>query len=232
MVLLDRDQSRHAQRVLRLDAGDRVQLLDGRGTVAQAKIVELGGAGVSCEVVSIDRAARPSPQVTLASAIPKGPRGDAMANDLAQLGADVLVPMRTARSVVHPGDGKLDRYRKQSAEAGKQCGRSWWMEVAGLAEFDAVLAEHGARAGQSDDAQRGKVLRLLADPAGASTSAIAPQLAGADSVVVLVGPEGGFTAQEAAAAREAGFLPWRFAPHILRVETAAAAVVAVLRTLA
>ncbi|XAM01249.1 RsmE family RNA methyltransferase [Phycisphaeraceae bacterium D3-23] len=232
VVALDRDQSRHAQRVLRLEAGDPVQLLDGQGHVARAKVAEISGAGVSCVVESVRRVDQVRPQIILATAIPKGPRGDAMANDLAQLGADVLVPMRTARSVVHPGDGKLERYRKQSAEAGKQCGRAWWMAVAELTAFDAVLSEYGASSGSDGDADEDATLRLLANPAGEPTGAIASRLTGAALAVVLVGPEGGFTPQEIDAARDAGFVPWRFAPHILRVETAAAAAVAVLRALA
>ena len=141
-----------------------------------------------------------------------------MANDLAQLGADVWVPMRTRRSVVHPGEPKLDRYRKASAEAAKQCGRPWWMQVAPLTPFEQVLAAH-AEAG----------LRLLADPAGEPTSAVAHGLAGVETAVVLIGPEGGFTDEEKQAARSAGFVSWRFAEHVLRVETAGAAAVAVLR---
>lgn len=221
LVSLDPDQSRHAQRVLRLGAGAAVQLIDGRGHVARATIAEADGRVVACRVDSVERVERVLPQITLASAIPKGPRGDAMANDLAQLGADVLVPMRTARSVVHPGDGKLERYRKHAAEAGKQSGRAWFMAVAPLTAFVAVLETHA-----------GAEVKLLADPAGEPTAAIAARLVDAETVVVLVGPEGGFTQEEAAAARDAGFVPWHFAPHILRVETAAAAAVAVLRALA
>ena len=220
-VRLGPDQSRHALRVLRLKAGDAVQLLDGRGTVAQACIASEQAGQVVCGVVSVRSHAPVLPRLTVATAVPKGPRGDAMANDLAQLGADVWVPMRTRRSVVHPGEPKLDRYRKASAEAAKQCGRPWWMQVAPLTPFEQVLTAH-AEAG----------LRLLADPAGEPTSAVAHGLAGVETAVVLIGPEGGFTDEEKQAARHAGFVSWRFAEHVLRVETAGAAAVAVLRALA
>lgn len=228
LVELDADQSRHALRALRLSVGDAVCLLDGRGAVARARVETAEGGRVSCVVESVARHAPASPQITLATAIPKGPRGDAMSNDLAQLGADLLVPMTTARSVVVPGASKLSRYHKQAAEAAKQCGRSWFMDVAPLAGFAQVLARYA----ETDAEVGGATLKLLADPAGEPTSAVAPRLAGAASVVVLVGPEGGFTDAEARAARDAGFVPWRFAPHVLRVETAAAAAVAVLRSLA
>lgn len=219
--MLDRDQSRHALRALRLEKGAPLQLLDGRGAVASALITGVEGGRVVCRVGSVQHEPPTAPRLTIASAIPKGPRGDAMANDLAQLGADALVPMRTARSVVHPGGPKLARYRKASAEAAKQCGRAWFMEVAPLTVFEQVLADHA-----------GTAVRLLADPAGEPTGAVAPRLAGAASAVVLVGPEGGFTPAEAEAATSAGFVPWRFAQHVLRVETACSAAVAVLRALA
>ncbi len=220
-VELDRDQSRHALRVLRLSVGDHLQLLDGRGAVASATVAGEAGGRVACAVVSVQRVRPTVPRLTVCSAIPKGPRGDAMVNDLAQLGADMLVPMRTARSVVHPGGPKLERYRKQSAEAAKQCGRAWFMEVAALTRFEEALAGHD-----------GAAVRLLADPEGAPTAALTSRLAGATSVVVLIGPEGGFTPAEAASAASAGFVPWRFAEHVLRVETACSAAVAVLRALA
>ena len=228
VVVLDADQSRHALRALRLSVGDPVRLLDGCGAVASATIREARPGAGACAITSVERVARPTPRLTLATAIPKGPRGDAMSNDLAQLGADVLLPMTTARSVVVPGPSKLARYHKQAFEAAKQCGRAWFMDVAPLTSFAQVLADHADHADHADDT----TLKLLADPAGEATSAIAPRLAGAMSVVVLVGPEGGFTEAEAQAARDAGFVSWRFAEHILRVETAAAAAVAVLRSLA
>lgn len=214
-VTLDKDQARHATRVLRLSVGSRVQLIDGRGTIAHATLTA-ADAPTTCTIQSIERAPAPSPRIELACAIPKGPRADAMVNDLAQLGTDVLLPLIAERSVVVPRDNKLERFAKASAEAGKQSGNAWLMQIGQATPFaDALQCDAG--------------LKLIADPAGKSIASLHQDLKSVSTVRVLVGPEGGFTDEERSAAEQAGFMPWRYSPHTLRIETAAAAAVAILR---
>lgn len=214
-VRLDKDQANHATRVLRLSEGRRVQLIDGRGMIAHATLTS-AGAPTTCTIHSIEHAPAPTPRIELATAIPKGPRADAMVNDLAQLGADWLIPLHTQRSVVHPRASKLDRLAKAAAEAAKQSGRNWFMEINDTSPFADELA---------CDAD----LKLIADPDAQPIADLAARIASASTVRVLIGPEGGFTDEERSAACEAGFTPWRFSPHTLRIETAAIAAVAILR---
>lgn len=217
-VTLDADESRHALRVLRLSDADRVELSDGRGVIADATLVGRSGKHAICEVVGLRRVDPPRPYLTLATAIPKGPRGDAMVNDLAQLGVDELIPLRTRRSVVDPRDAKLARYQRAAIEAAKQCGRAWMMRVGATLDYDAALGL---------DAQ----LKLVGDPAGEPASAVLPRVRGVDRVLVLIGPEGGLTDQETARALACGAVRWRYNDNVLRIETAAAAAVAILRAL-
>ena len=72
-------------------------------------------------------------------------------------------------------------------------------------------------------------LKLIADPDAKPLADLAQDLDAAKTVRILVGPEGGLTDEERAAAVDAGFTPWRFSPNTLRIETAAAAAVAILR---
>ncbi|MEO0476582.1 MAG: RsmE family RNA methyltransferase [Planctomycetota bacterium] len=215
-VTLDKDQARHATRVLRLSEGDALQLIDGRGTVAHATLTT-ADAQASCTIQRVEQVSARSPRIELATAIPKGPRADSMVNDLAQLGADVLIPLMSERSVVHPRDNKLQRFRKAAAEAGKQSGNAWFMRVNEPVAFaDALVSETG--------------LKLIADPYAEPIADLAQRLDSVSSVRVLIGPEGGLTDQELADAHDAGFIPWRFSPNTLRIETAAVTAVAILRS--
>jgi len=218
-VTLDDDESRHALRVLRLSESDCVELIDGTGTLAAATIVSTAAKRATCQVSALHRVDPPRPHLTLATAIPKGPRGDDMVNDLAQLGVDELVPLRTARSVVDPRDTKLARYQRAAIEAAKQCGRAWMMRVGETLDFEAALG-------------LGAELTLLADPAGEPASAVRERLHSASRVLVLIGPEGGLTDAETAMAAARAAIRWRYNENILRIETAAAAAVAILRSLA
>lgn len=216
-VTLDKDQARHATRVLRLSVGDAVQLIDGRGTVAKATLTAVDDPRqTTCTIDALTYAPAPSPCIELACAIPKGPRADAMVNDLAQLGTDRLIPLMTQRSVVHPRDTKLQRLAKAAAQAGKQSGNAWFMQIDEATRFEDALDS------EAD-------LKLIADPYAQPMADLPTRLNSVSAVRVLVGPEGGLTDQERADAEQAGFTPWRYSPNVLRIETAAAAAVAILR---
>ncbi|HTI50139.1 MAG TPA: RsmE family RNA methyltransferase, partial [Planctomycetaceae bacterium] len=134
-------EAHHLQRVMRLNAGDEVTLFDGRGTEARARIDALTSDAVELTVVErflTEDSARRS--VTLATAVPKGERFDWLVEKATELGVDRLVPLVTARSVVHPGAGKLQRLRRTIIEASKQCGRSRLMELADPVRWEDVLA--------------------------------------------------------------------------------------------
>ena len=234
-VTLSSQESRHAVRVLRLEAGAAVTLMDGEGTLAGASLIEADPRRAVCRVEAVQNVEPPGVRVTLATAIPKGPRGDAMVEAVSQLGADLLVPLASRHAVVRPGEGKLERYRRAAIESAKQCGRAWAMRVEEAASVEDVL-------------QEGAKLKLLLDPDGEPTRAVMEGLTGpvgpvvgvvasvrevreVREVMLLVGPEGGWHERERAAAEAAGCVPWRIGPHVLRIETAAAAGVAVVRAL-
>lgn len=216
-VHLDADQARHARKVLRLPAGAVVQLLDGQGRVALARLIDDDPRSAGCLIESVRAVPPTRPLIELATAIPKGPRGDAMINDLAQLGVDRLIPLITERSVVDPRRAKLERFARAAAEAAKQSGRAWFMGV------DPTTA-------LSDALESAAELKLVADPYAGPLASLAERLNSVSVVRVLVGPEGGLADEELGAAREAGFMAWRYSPNVLRVETAAAAAVAILRS--
>ncbi len=213
---LDPEQTRHARKVLRLGVGAIVQLLDGRGTCAEAQILGFEQGCTICRVTDRESVEPPTPTLTIATCVPKGPRADDMIDQLSQLGADRIIPMRADRSVVDPRSGKLEKFERRAQEASKQCGRFYLLRIEEPRGFDAVLHE------QAD-------VRLILHPGRHAVPELSRRLREAQHVIALVGPEGGFTENELSCAHAAGFEPWSLGDHILRIETAAAAATALLR---
>ncbi len=129
-----------------------------------------------------------------------------MIDQLSQLGAAAWRPLLTARG--ERTDFRTDRLERIAEEAAKQCGRAWTLEIGPPLPIAEALALPGA---------------LLADAAGRPASPLLGEAA-----ALLVGPEGGFTPEEIAAADAAGVPRLRLGAHILRIETAAAAGAAAL----
>ncbi|MEX0777151.1 MAG: 16S rRNA (uracil(1498)-N(3))-methyltransferase [Phycisphaeraceae bacterium] len=214
---LDRDETHHAKRVLRLNIGDKVELLDGAGHLAQATIQSWEG-GATLHVDTVRHIARDQPHLTLAVAIPKGPRADDMISQLCQLGVDRFIPLRTQRSVVDPRQHKLERLGGIVIDALKQSGRVWQMRIDPVTDLADVLRLPGD-------------CRLIACAATGDVPSM-PVTTGATRAIVLIGPEGGWSDQELADAQQAGLTRWTFNPHTLRIETAALAAAAIVRALA
>ncbi|MEI6239357.1 MAG: RsmE family RNA methyltransferase [Planctomycetia bacterium] len=211
------DEARHLSRVLRAQVGDTVVVFDGRGAAWPARIATIGRDRVGLDVGPPLATAAPPLPLTLAVALPKGDRQKWMVEKLTELGCARLVPLATTRGVAEATPAAIERLGRAAIEACKQCGRDTLLEIAPPATLAAVFA-----------ARAPGVLSLVADPAG---EPLGPLLAGhADAVVALVGPEGGFTVEELAAAEAAGCRRTSLAPHILRVETAAIALAAGMAT--
>ena len=209
-AVLDPEEARHARKALRLRPGSIVELFDARGTTARAELLD--AAQSACRVTGLTRHPPSATRVTLAVAIPKGNRADAMVDQLVQLGVDRLIPLRSDRSVVDPRDAKLERFERRVIEALKQCGRAYGMAIEPVRAFEGVLVEPAGE-------------RLILTPNGGGSRPTGP----AAAVLALIGPEGGWTAAELARANDSGFQPWTINPYVLRIETAAAAAAALLR---
>ncbi len=216
-VELHPDDAVHARKVLRLAVGHTVHLFDGRGTTAEGTLIELTRRCV-VDVTKRNDTPRLLPGVDVAVALPKGSRADVLVEKLSELGADRIIPLITERTVVEPRPAKLERYERMAIESAKQCGRAWLMQVSPPTPFDVMLRD-------SDHDTR-----LIADMQQLQpTEDQASKLSEAKRVLVMVGPEGGWTDNERTAARDAGFTAWCFAPYVLRVETAAIAATACIR---
>lgn len=224
-VDLSRDESQHLAGVLRNSPGDVVEVFDGLGNAAEA-VVELADRRAS-RVRILRRVPTPlavSPFLELATAVPKGDRASWLIEKATELGADAWTPLLLTRSVVDPGEGKITKLRQTVITACKQSGRNQLMEINATQSWTDWLGV----------AARERTL-IVAHPSGVSATETMRTLSSSgrkpDSLAIVVGPEGGFTDVEIAAAAEAGAHVVNLGPHILRIETAAIAALAWLRML-
>lgn len=190
------DDAHHLLRVLRLRDGEVVTVSDGHGSWRPTQVA--GGALLPTGPVVAEPEGT---TVTIATAIPKGDRLDWMVQKLTELGVERIVLLHCDRSVVRwEGERaarQLARVRKVAREAAMQSRRTRLPEITGPATFASVVAQQGV---------------VLAEPDGLALS----ELAALPSVVVI-GPEGGFSAEELLHPVPRA----RLSEHILRVETAA-----------
>ncbi|MBI1367907.1 MAG: RsmE family RNA methyltransferase [Planctomycetes bacterium] len=219
LIELDDEQARHARKSLRLAIGDRVSLFNGLGDVA-AGIVREAGRSLVIERQAVEYVAPLTPAIDLAVAIPKGARADGLIEKASELGADRLIPLLTDRSIVDPREGKLDRFARMAIESAKQCGRPHLLHINPPTRLTDLFAA------------RDHDVKLIADTADApGVHDLPTRIRAARRVLVLIGPEGGWTDAERAAAKARNFIAWRLGPHVMRIETAAAAALAILRGL-
>jgi len=226
---LQGDEARHLARVLRAKVGDPVTLFDGSGRSWLARVTALGRDEVGLEVETAFPASEPDPQVgspaqlTLAVALPKGDRQKWMVEKLTELGVARLIPLITTRGVAEATAGAQARLERVVIEACKQAGRNTLMEIAPGMSL-AQLAAGPAGQSRCVVADPGGLALAVVSLAPAAGSPALPQL----PLLGLVGPEGGFTPEELAAADAMGCTRIALGPHILRVETAAVALAAKL----
>ena len=208
---LDEAESHHAARVLRKQPGDHVELFDGRG---QSAIGEITLVKKDCvEVRILERRnplVAPQPAIRLAVAPPKGDRFRWLVEKATELGIDQLIPLLTERTVVEPGAGKLDKLQAAVVAACKQSGRNLVMQVVENTPLADLLVP---------PVSVPRTL-LIGDPQG---ELFHPQLIpqGTGEVLLLIGPEGGWSEGELELATQAGARRVRIADQILRTETAA-----------
>ncbi len=211
-VLVQGAEAHHLAVVCRLRPGDAVCLFNGDGHQYPARIEEIGRREVALEVFSVESPARELPfRLDVAAPLPRGDRAQFLLEKLTELGVTTFTPLRTARSVVHPRETKLDKLQRHVIEASKQCGRNVLLEVRPTMDWEAYC-----RAGELP------ARRILGHPGADWTRADAVSESRCDTVAA-VGPEGGFTEEEVALARATDWRLLDLGPRILRVETAAIA---------
>ena len=214
------DEAHHAVAVRRLRVGEQVVLTDGAGTSARARSPRPASGSSASTVAAVSYVEPPEPAVTVVQALPKGDRGELAVEMLTEVGVDDVVPWAASRSVaVWRGERAAKSHAKWSAtarEAAKQARRAWLPTVTPLATTDEVTALLAAA----------DLAVVLHEEASEPVAHLDVPASG--SIVVVVGPEGGMSADELAAFAAAGVRPVRLGAEVLRTSTAGVAAVAAL----
>jgi 16S rRNA (uracil1498-N3)-methyltransferase len=213
-VVLAGPEGRHATVVRRLAPGELVDLTDGNGLLAHCVVVAARAGELELAVQARRLEPAPRPRVVVVQAILKGDRGELAVELMTEVGVDVIVPWAAERCVARwsadRADKALARLRSTAHEAAKQSRRARFPEVTG----PVGLGDVGERVSQAQVA-------LLLDPA-ADRRLVDIELAAHGDVVLVVGPEGGVSEAETERLVQAGAVPTRLGPSVLRASTAGA----------
>ena len=224
-AIVDGDEGFHATAVRRIRPGETLTLSDGAGSLAEGVVDSADKRTLSVRVTARRTAPRPRPSVTVVQAIPKSERSELAVELATEAGADDFVAWQAERCVARwDGDRAakgLRRWRAVARSAARQARRAWIPEVTGPLATAEVCSYLRSR----PDA----VALLLHESAERPLAEI--PLAQADSVVLLVGPEGGIADTEVSALTAAGAVAVRLSPTVLRTSTAAAVALGALGVL-
>lgn len=227
VAVVEGDEGFHAATVRRIRPGERLVLSDGAGAVARCEVLEAGKRELSARVLERWTEPRPAPPVTVVQAIPKAERSELAIELATEAGADDFVAWQAARCVARwdgdRADKGLRRWRAVARSAARQSRRAWIPEITGPVSTAALAGLVAERTGT------GGAVLVLHESAERPLADI--PVAQADSILLVVGPEGGISDEELAALSAAGARTVRLGPTVLRTSTAAAVALGALGVL-
>jgi 16S rRNA (uracil1498-N3)-methyltransferase len=211
MLTLSKDDAHKIVNVLRLRSGDTIVVVDSAAQEFRATLaIEDGNAGARLDELIVANNRESSRQITLAQMVPKGQKLDYVVEKATELGLFGLIPVYSSRSIGEASANKLTRWRNLARSAAQQSGRTRIPDVEGPIDFVALVA----RIREYDAALF--AWELASQPLRKTLVS----LERARSILVIVGPEGGFSHEEADAAIAAGAHAVSLGSRILRTETA------------
>jgi 16S rRNA (uracil1498-N3)-methyltransferase len=222
----DGDVFNHMVRVLRLGPGEEVQLIDEKGTVHSGVINQVAKEWVAVKIVSSTAPAEvlsEVPRITVCQALPKGEKLEFILQKGTELGADEFWLFGGRRSVAKVSNDQLshkyERWNRIVSGAARQSGRTFIPTVRLMtgAEEVSYTTSQELRLILWEDERDNTLAKVL-------KGSIKPR-----SIIVAIGPEGGFDPREVQHFKEAGFVPVTLGSRILRTETASIAILAVLQ---
>lgn len=205
----------HIKNVLRLKVGDQFEVFDGSQKAYLCELQEFNREFIRGKLVSeTKKDVESKTKVTLAQCLLKGKKMDLVVQKAVELGVDRMVPVISERSVPdlkEKESKKISHWQAIAKEAAEQCGRTFVPEISALLSFEEIL-------------KHGKKYKLALIPWELETNISLKQVLTTyqpNHLLVVIGPEGGFSNKEMGSAKQAGFKIVSLGKRILRAETAA-----------
>jgi 16S rRNA (uracil1498-N3)-methyltransferase len=222
---LGADETHHLTHVVRIGVGEEIAVFDGRGREYRARVERVDRSGAQLSLLEeLVPTREPAVRLTLAQALLKGEKMDAVVRDATMMGASAIVPIVTAHTaasprVLHTGHA-AERWRRVAIASAKQCRRAVVPVIGDGTPFAQWITEDASE------------LRLvLFEPASDAEGHPVSAVQGVDrpaSASILVGPEGGWSAAEQAAALDAGWMPITIGRRTLRADAVPIAAMGIL----
>ncbi|MDI6742291.1 MAG: RsmE family RNA methyltransferase [Smithella sp.] len=220
------DNLRYLKNVLRLKPADKIYVFDGFGREFEATIKNFSATSVLLELGEALPPARREINITLAQAIPKAGKMDVIVKSSSELGVDSIIPFEAARSVGHivqeKSSAKVARWQKIALEAARSSHSAYITRVERVLTFDNMISSAPEKSLKlifwEEESQ--KTIRDVLTDGGHRTL---------KEFFIMVGPEGGFSRDEVEKTKAAGFTSVSLGRHILKVETAAAAIITIIQ---
>lgn len=221
-ITITGDDVHHIVNVMRAKSGEEILVSDGAGRTARARLESLSGKEVVATVLELLDEKRELPiRITIGQGLPKGEKMEWILQKGTEMGAFAFFPFSSDRTIVKLDEKKeskkLERWGRIVKEAAEQSHRSVLPKLLAPASFRQMLTA-------ASDYTRAVI--AYEKEGGTTLHEVLPTLSPGDSLLVLIGPEGGFTPEEVAAAEAAGIRPVSLGPRILRTETASQYVLA------
>lgn len=211
---------RHVVKVLRMKEGEAITLFDENSVEYEGRITQVGSKEVVVDIVSSRKVETDSPlRITLMQGLPKGDKMDYIIEKATEIGVHTIVPVVTERSQVRTIE-KKKRWERIAVEASKQCGRTKPPAIENTLNFNEAVKYY-------DDNELALILHV-----GSQVSLkdfLKNTLQHPTNIIVLIGPEGGFSEKEVLLATEMGFTSLGLGPRTLRTETAGIAVLSIIQ---
>ena len=223
---LGEENLRYVKSVLRMKKGDHLILFDGTGWEYETVIKQFIADGASVEILKKNRIPDRFVNVTVYQALPKTNKMDFIIQKATELDADRIIAFQSARSVpqltADKARIKISRWRNIAIEAARQCGRADIPEVKGILSYEDVIT--------CSEKEKLKIIFWEEESVKGIKQVLRDEkYNGVKDIVVVIGPEGGFSKEEVSSAVDKGFISVSLGRNILKVETAALAILSIIQ---
>ncbi len=219
-ITLTPEQQHYLTRVLRLKGGDRfIAICNQMWWLAQLHLCEPTAQCLEPVLIQTELAQ----PITLLAALTKGQGFDDVVRATTEMGIAALIPLLTARTIMNPSDGKLERWRRIATEAAEQSCRQIVPEI-----FAPVTFEQAFKLAHTEHFSLQQRLICVTDTEGINLGQTLANVPSELGILMMVGPEGGWTSEEQTMAIAQGFLPVSLGRRVLRAVTASMAAVAIM----